>query len=169
MKAHNPSEAELAETKRRETEEEISFPLRDLAANVMRIARGAGESARIGRQCAGLVHAFEAYREQIGHWPRAELISRILDISNPSVAWSLDNDLPGDRWEELYGTDIVIKGALQVSASRLLDQRLLVGRGEDQMAKGNAMVEQAMAARRARFASAARAEPGKSTRKKTSK
>ena len=48
---------------------ELRRPLRELAANILRVVRGAGNSYEIAGQCVAVIEAFHRYREKVGHWP----------------------------------------------------------------------------------------------------
>lgn len=56
----------------------ISWPLRKLAANIIRVARGAGRPWEVGQQCQHVVESFEAYKEVCGVWPSSEEVQETL-------------------------------------------------------------------------------------------
>src|SRR5512140_453534 len=54
---------------KRMAREAIAYPLRAMAANVIRIVRGAGEPRYLINQIGDVVRAFEEYRNAQGHLP----------------------------------------------------------------------------------------------------
>lgn len=105
--------------------------MREHAANMLRVVRGAGKPHYLGRQCVEIVDAFHAYREAHGHWPPAELISQTLDVYREPNWERFPDEAEGSRAREG-----VIRGALQIAASRLLEQRAQISAGEHEMHDG---------------------------------
>lgn len=94
---------------------DIEWPLRNLAANIMRISRGAGAPYDIGRQCEDVVEAFLAYWNRCGVWPSSEEVSQILSFR--------ESPPPCDPVFDLErAIDVVTKGALRFAAGRLVDR-----------------------------------------------
>jgi hypothetical protein len=60
------SEADLA---RNAAVAKVEPILRDLTANLMRVARGAGKPYEVGRQTQALIDAMIKYRDATGHFP----------------------------------------------------------------------------------------------------
>lgn len=91
--------------------------LQNLAANLMRVARGAGDPHRLVWQMTMAIAAFDNYAAEKGHSPSADTLHRLLSIPRPSRP-AADHD------ERVLDSriDAVVSGALQVAASRLLGQ-----------------------------------------------
>ena len=129
-------ENDPAELRRAQALQEISFPLRDLAANVMRVSRGAGKSYALGIQCAEVIASFERYRELTNQWASSWEIDAILRVRNVGLFES-------GYSEHDDAVDDIIGGSLQISASRLLDQKTQERAGEREMYSGlNSIVNQ---------------------------
>jgi hypothetical protein len=73
-----------AEIRRRETRERLTYPLRELTANLLRITRGAGKSYLLGNQLADCIQAFKDYIDAHGALPSEAEINEILDYEG---AW----------------------------------------------------------------------------------
>ena len=111
----------------------IHATLRDLAANLLRVTRGAGRPYELANQAVAFVNACVAFREATGAYPMADEIAAALDL----------NDEP--EWiRELEGTEralydakyVIIRGALQIVASEFLGQRTQVAAGSHELADG---------------------------------
>ncbi len=61
--------------------EAVGWPLRELAANIIRVVRGAGKSYEIAGQCVSVIEAFQQYRDKVGQWPSSWEIDQALSIS----------------------------------------------------------------------------------------
>jgi hypothetical protein len=104
-----------------------------LAANLIRIARGAGDPMELTQQADNFLDAIANYRQAFGHSPRwEETVKALSAIIRPERS----NFHSEDRWEEAYAREQLISGALRVAAARLLDQRLQVLAGEREMGDG---------------------------------
>jgi len=77
---HLAVENDRLELNRRNAEFDLRWPLKRLAANVLRIVRGAGRPEELGRQCAEVVKAYRDYHDALGEWPSSFLISDILPL-----------------------------------------------------------------------------------------
>jgi hypothetical protein len=132
------SEAELAQ---REAMGQVRWALRDLAANLMRIIRGAGKPWEIGQQAQALINSIIAYREAAGYSPS----------SDENYKSPIARRWPGrvDRFDKhgsrnrMWAEDIVIRGCLQIAASRLLYQNTQRRAGEHEMYDGLRDLEEA--------------------------
>ena len=128
------------EVNRLRAQEAITWPLKELAANVMRVTRGAGKPYMIGAQCVEVISAFEEYREVVGIYPSSEEIQSALEF--------------GDRYrgevtdDHTYAVSGIVEGGLQVAASTLLHQLTQVSAGESQLYDGVNALEQAREASR---------------------
>jgi hypothetical protein len=109
---------------------DIDFHLRQLAANVIRVVRGAGSSSDLVRQCHKVVECAHAYHEAAGHWPPAFELSEMLRIDEQDVKGS-------DFWiNRHYAKEQMVSGALRLTAGRLVEQKLQEGHGEREMMDG---------------------------------
>lgn len=102
---------------------ELSTALTDLAANLLRVVRGAGHSYLVGRQLGACMRAYEQYQQTYTYWPPSWEVSEILRFERAE-----DDDG--------YATYTICRGALQIVASELLDQRLQRAAGETQLVRG---------------------------------
>jgi hypothetical protein len=148
---------------------EIEWPLRELAANIIRVVRGAGKSYELGRQCVAVIEAFKRYHEKVGHWPATWEIDQALSIRRDDTNATYD-----EAWEREHACETVIRGALQVTASRLVGQNTQEERGRSEMMDGVNTVERIREEARKRRAETERAQrlasrPKPAARKKSSK
>jgi len=130
--------------------EEINWALTALAANIIRVVRGAGKAYELGRQCARVVESYQHFHETAGRWLRPDEIEDML---------SLRYREPGgltERAQEWSGAiQTMVQGSLQVAASQLLQQTTQERAGESEMFRGLEIIErQRDENRRAREASA---------------
>ncbi|BBB12938.1 hypothetical protein [Sphingopyxis sp. FD7] len=97
------------------------------AANLLRVVRGAGKPTRIVHDASELIIAFTAYAKahSNGAYPGYEVAQWL------QQAWQL-NDTEIDSWAK----EAVIRGALQVVASRLLGQRVQERTGWEELMRG---------------------------------
>ncbi len=142
------SENSEADFKKREAEEALAWPYKELAANLLRVVRGAGSSARLLDQMGEVIHQSREYYEVVGHWPAPRTIDNILHIKTPAeeIEEILQNDRCSqediDRWEDdgSMAADRAVykicRGALQKCASQLVDQRTHERTTENNLYKG---------------------------------
>lgn len=100
-------------------EDQVSWALRNLTANLLRIIRGAGKPHEIVEQSARLTQALVEYQEAVGHWPPSHELSEMLSIDHPGEWRSQSNSSERDFLE---ATECIVRGALQKAASRLIGQ-----------------------------------------------
>ena len=130
------SDADLA---RNQALLELRWPLRDLAANIMRVARGAGRGYEIGQQCVAVLRGIEAFREAVGHYPSDAEISEAISLREGDR----------DRWDDMrYGLHEIMEGGLQFAASILLAQSTQEAAGRHQMIDGVRTLDKAREAKR---------------------
>lgn len=111
----------------------VRWQLRELAANLMRVTRGAGKAYMIGRQCAELLEAYDEYFNQVGHYPSDHELATMLDpIDDDEFLDALDDE---NREMEIAQREMV-DGALQITASKLVGQMTQQRAGESQMMDG---------------------------------
>ena len=94
--------------------------LREMAANVLRVVRGAGQPYALAQQAPAFVAALAEYRGNVGFTP--------IPIEAGSILSFRENLPPGiqetdDQRTEASAEDQMVRGALQIAASRLLGQR----------------------------------------------
>ena len=112
---------------------DVSHALRELTSNLMRVVRGAGKPDDIFRQTQALAEAFVRYYEATGMAVPADELSTILSIEHDPQLLAQFSGLERDR---LDAGQAVIRGALQVAASRLLDQKTQETIGQREMFEG---------------------------------
>jgi hypothetical protein len=130
---------------------DIEWPLRELAANIIRVVRGAGKSYEIAGQCVAVIEAFQRYREKVGVWPGSSEIDQALSIRREAENASYD-----DVWELEYAHGTIVRGALQVAASRLVGQNTQEQRGRSELMDGVNSIERIREEMRNRLAEAER-------------
>lgn len=104
---------------RQRANENLRWPLRDLAANLMRITRGAGKPYHLVNEINAVVSALNSYKEAFGHFPDSDTLRQTLNISLDEEK----EDRLSDRallW--FYAEEKMMKGGLQMAASKLLGQ-----------------------------------------------
>jgi hypothetical protein len=98
-------------------ERALRATLLELTANLMRVVRGAGKAERIAAQTNAFAIAFNEYSDIHGHGPAADLLREILHFRS--------NDPPdGGLPEDTIAESAICRTALQVVASKLLDQKI---------------------------------------------
>ncbi len=133
-------------------EEKLGHHLREVAANLMRCARGAGKPWDIEQHIGALSEAFTDYREATGHGVPTRIAHAHLDIQRGTMSVRSDDlastgyDGHAQMLEE--AEEVMLRGALQVVASRMVGQPLQEGRGKDQMLAGVRMRDEAIAERK---------------------
>jgi len=132
-----------------------------LAANVIRVVRGAGRPEELGRQCAEVVQAYRDYHEALGEWPSSYLIGETLSVRHREYRAKTDR-----AWEWEDAIHQMVAGGLQVAASQLLEQRTQEQAGEREMFDGLRVIEEqrrenAAAAARSKKPTKRRAKPDK--------
>ena len=129
-------ENDQRELNRRSAEIDLRWPLKQLAANVIRIVRGAGSPIELGRQCADVVQAFRDYHEAVGEWPSSHLINETLSLRHRTYHATTDR-----AWEWEDAMRQMVAGGLQVAASQLLEQNTQQRAGESEMFDGLRVIE----------------------------
>lgn len=119
------SEADLAKHR---AVEDLSWPLRSLAANLIRVVRGAGRAYELPSQMVAVLEAIEAYREVVGHYPSDYELSQPINVRYPEN-WRLRDGYDG-------ALSTMVQGALQMAASELVRQDTQMTAGESEMLKG---------------------------------
>lgn len=116
--------------------EALDWPLREAAANVLRVVRGAGKPHKIASLMQDVIGAYLAYRDAAGHYPTPYVIAEILEFSETGSPERWRASFPGEVAEEDFqrwledgsfdrhaAIDDIIRASLQICASRLVGQR----------------------------------------------
>ncbi|WP_192182173.1 hypothetical protein [Mesorhizobium amorphae] len=127
---------------------EFDGPLRQLAANIMRVSRGAGEPYTVIQQCIDVVKGAQAVHDKCGEWPDQDDVKDVLDFHDPRLR---DHGLPYD--ERADAIEDIVEGALRLAAGRLLRQTLQEGHGEKDLLEGVRRLEHHRAEMRAKWES----------------
>jgi hypothetical protein len=109
---------------------------RELAANLMRITRGAGKPYIVVDEALSLAEAAREFREAWGVWPHNEIAAA---IALPDYVHR--TDLSDADFSIEFGKHQAVRGALQFVASTLLDQKIQVRSGESDLMQGMREVE----------------------------
>lgn len=113
--------------------ERLRWPMRELAANMLRVVRGAGRPYELPSQIAKVLSLMEDYRDVAGHYPSDYDIGDTINIRNETGGRS-------DDWA--HGIDTMVQGALQVAASTLVNQSTQKSVGEHELIEGLAQIEE---------------------------
>jgi hypothetical protein len=159
MKVVSENSEEDIEKRRKERDtalalSEVQRCLRELAANLMRIARSSqgGRPGRVASDIADLVRAFNAHVEVTGHHPHAHDISEALSLRRRYYQpdCSISDEIK--NWNPVHAAeDEIMCGALQMAASRILDQSTQERRGEYEVYEGIARLKEARKEREAEW------------------
>lgn len=131
----------------------MEWPLRELAANILRVVRGAGKSHAIGSQCVAVLKAFQDYRDKVGHWPSSFEMDEALSIRPQERP----NETYDEYWEWRHAQEDIVRGGLQIAASRLVGQGTQEQRGRSDLMDGVRELDRIRDERRARAAEEERA------------
>ncbi len=146
------SENSSKDLRRRAAERQLGFALRALAANMLRIMRGAGKSYRFTHEFADCARALNEYLEATDHSSPSDIIERAL---NPETSWP-DGDR-SDRYHDAWRADLpddeaiwlqkeavrreMREAALRITASMLAGQSLQIAHGEKDLTQALAHYE----------------------------
>jgi hypothetical protein len=126
-------ERQRAETNRKWAEQEVDWTLRQMAANLIRVVRGAGKPFEIAENAQTFILALVKYREVTGDLDVMDQFPAMLSIGAKDY---LRRGLDGAKLDEARAEERAVRGALQVAASRLLGQTTQVKAGEDELSDG---------------------------------
>lgn len=143
------SENSPDDIKRHREQARVNRALRVLAANIMRVARGAGRPEELGLNAQAVVETMVAYHEAVGHYPPSEELAVSLPIENSA---EIMERVGSEGRTRLRAEQDMIRGALQVAASRLLGQGTQESMGRTEMMRGFHALEDAEAQSRLRWA-----------------
>jgi hypothetical protein len=147
------SDAEVAANKATEAQQRVERALVDLAANLLRVVRGAGKPYDIVREASTFMKAAADYYEAKSAAPYEPFDEAVLQV--PRVVSSTEFGRAASLQAD--GEDSVVRGALQIAASRLLGQKAQEAAGEREMYQGMRDIAEARD-----MAAAARAESDQS-------
>jgi hypothetical protein len=132
---------------RRLAEQEFAFALREAAANMLRIVRGAGKPYALLEQMSDVVAAAVKVREVTGQLPM-DILETVLHreskteaIQEKRRAGEID-ETSIERWQDdgtfdkLESEDSIKAGVLQIIASQFVGQRTQECAGESEMRNG---------------------------------
>lgn len=153
------SEAEIA---KRQADILARAKLRELAANLLRVIRGAGKPWDIGPQAAALVAALHDYKDAAGTYPSADLYSAALRLEECTF------ELAEEELLRVRGQELIVSGSLQVAASSLLGQLTQQRAGERELHDGLRLVEESRELTRKKWA-APSAKPARPRAKRSAR
>lgn len=130
----------------------VQSAARALAANLIRITRGAGRPAATIDQMVDLLKAMDEFQEIARYWPYDEL-AEALTLSGREK-WV--REAPDDYVEEFYAKQSIVRGALQFAASDLVGQSTQQAAGEHEMYTGINQIGDVRERRRQEWAEARR-------------
>lgn len=146
-------------------QEDLDYALRQLAANIIRVVRGAGNPDEIIVQCAKVVDTAIAFREAAERVPSPVSVASAIKLKHDSLQYD------DSFWFSRQLADRkMISGVLQFAASRLLGQLTQERRGETEMHEAYRDMESAYEElRKKRAAEARAARPRQASKKKPAK
>ena len=125
-------ENDPAEVKRRREFHNVRFFLVKLAANMLRVSRGAGRPSDIVEQCLALLESFEDYRKEVGQYPLPQDIADALNFRNSRVSHGYPDYVSG----RTTAIQEIIAGSLQYVASEYLNQHPQIATAKNQLQDG---------------------------------
>ncbi|MGJ5075519.1 hypothetical protein [Bradyrhizobium oligotrophicum] len=142
------------EEERNRTRSRFSWAIRDCAANMLRIIRGAGKPYELLAQMQEAINAAVEFRDVHGHLP-SDVIADVLKIEDRMAQdrlrledGSLDRAAYDRSWENGYfdrlnAEEQIYRGALRAIAAQLLGQNLQQIAGEREFDDGVSALERA--------------------------
>jgi hypothetical protein len=143
---------------------DMSWPLRVLAANLLRIIRGAGKPDELEGQCENALAAMQAYLGATGNFPRHDIAEPLRMSTRRSRAIGAGRATEADieRWNangenaREDALETICRGALQMVASGLVGQLPQENAGESEIYRGLVVIEELREANRRAAVEAAR-------------
>jgi hypothetical protein len=157
-----PGKEERERQRRQEwAKDEFSGALREMAANMLRIVRGAGKGYELLRQMQVVLEAAVKYRDLHDYWPSHDLIGQALQLEDEiqlerGRAGTMEKD-DIDRWsedgtfDEMSAKHSLYRGVLQIIASALLEQTTQKAAGSREFHEALRDLEDIREKRRKRF------------------
>ena len=130
---------------RQRAEEQLDWPLRKLAANVLRIIRGAGKPNELLMDCVHVIKAAETYIDAHGSAPEGQLLQA-------KIKFLVEERGAEHHRAQLRALETTVCGALQYAASTLMDQAAQLRAGEYEMVRGAREHERLIGEENARWA-----------------
>jgi hypothetical protein len=130
---------------RRKALRDLGIALRKLAANILRISRGAGKPYELGLDLAECIDGYRAYHDAHGFYPLEHELARMLDYEHAWPAPADDDEQARGTWREdmvefellRRSRDHAERGmqraSLQIVAAMLVGQDLQRRRGQDSL------------------------------------
>lgn len=144
------SETPEIEIKRKRAEEDLDLPFRELAANVLRIVRGAGKPEDLLDQMQHAIDVSAQHRQVHGAWPAPSTLAEILRLDDPNI---------GSEVGLIRATHPICRASLQICASRLVQQDTHRRTAENDLHMRIVDIETARAKRRKTFVRKSRRKP----------
>jgi hypothetical protein len=130
---HIVSENTAEDIARNRAAEDVQRALTELAANILRMIRGAGKPNEFLNHAFQLTEAMSEYKKAAGHFPDPVIFARMLLLDTREELFGRCSD--DDRARD-YAEQMIIRGALQVVASRMLHQLTIERAGDSEMSSG---------------------------------
>jgi hypothetical protein len=127
------SENSAADLAGRRALKQVHRALQEMAGNLMRISRGGGKPHELVGHVEAFAKALVAYQSGTSEPVPIEEFSAALSVRTDAEFMA---QFPGAEGERLEAIDNIIHGALQVAASRLLQQRTHETLGSSEMHEG---------------------------------
>jgi hypothetical protein len=151
------------ERQREWAKDEFAAALRELAANMLRVVRGAGKGYELLLQMKAVIDSAVKYRDLHDYWPSSDLISNVLMLED-EMETTLERGRGGtlgqvhiDRWledgtfDEMSAEHTLYRGVLQIIASRLIGQNTQERAGDSEFHEGLRRLEDIREKRRRKF------------------
>lgn len=118
----------------------LHWRYRELAANLLRVVRGAGRPHDLAGQMLEVLDAYKAFHAATGAFPSDQELRRMLDPFPPAPdRWGEGRDIGHSLMED--GQEKAVAGALQIAASALVGQRTQAAAGEHEMFEGMRLID----------------------------
>jgi hypothetical protein len=129
-------------------EQQFTNYLREAVANALRVTRGAGRPGALIKQFYDVAVSAIKFREVAGHGPPAGTVASVLAVEDESdeiFAKHASGQIRQesiDRWDEdgtfdrMHAEGAIQRGALQIVASKILDQTIQVSAGKSELHEG---------------------------------
>jgi hypothetical protein len=134
------------EQAQQEAMNEVRRALIELAANLLRVTRGAGRAYELGEQAQRFAASLLAYHKLVGCFPGEWDLSEFIRLDSH---WQIPDSVKGDMFTEQLALQSVVKGSLQITASRMLGQNAQTRSGETEFHEGIQHLEAIWKERRA--------------------
>ena len=145
---HIVSENSEQDLNRRDADERLGWALRQATANLLRVTRGAGKTYEVLKHAIDLVEAIVEYEKIWGLFPSDHVYWGHLNISADKTMI----DRTSEYYTDLsYAEERIVRGALQIAASKLLQQRPQICAGETELHGGVQDMQRARDANRRTF------------------